>query len=141
MEPTKHVAPPATATKIRRVLGITAEEMADARRLLRLTAREGETEQRLGRLRQGLRTPATIEARPKTTAATTSVRSRASKASGKSKPAAKTGAPKPTMRALPKKAASRAAATGKTIGHATKRLAGKPGARRTATARSRAPRS
>jgi len=38
MEPTKHVAPPATATEIRRLLEITADEMAAARRLLRLTA-------------------------------------------------------------------------------------------------------
>ncbi|HEV3072811.1 MAG TPA: hypothetical protein VHB47_00215 [Thermoanaerobaculia bacterium] len=42
MEHTKHVAPPATATEMRRLLGITGEEMAAARRLLRLTAGKDE---------------------------------------------------------------------------------------------------
>jgi hypothetical protein len=42
MEHTKHIAPPATATEMRRLLGITGEEMAAARRLLRLTAGKDE---------------------------------------------------------------------------------------------------
>lgn len=43
MEHTKHVAPPATATEMRRLLGITGDEMAAARRLLRLTAGKDES--------------------------------------------------------------------------------------------------
>jgi hypothetical protein len=137
MESTKHLAAPATATEIRRLLGITAEEMAAGRRLLRLTAGKNEAKPQSERPRPGLRTRATRKAVHKSAAAATSAGSPAGKARGATRPALTTAAPKPTTRALSKKVIPRAAAaaTGKATAGAKKRATGKPGTRRTARAR------